>query len=309
MKLSRPQKRRRRADRQAIRAALVNTSNLKQELSLLNFDVVDVEGAQSPTSPTQMLHQQMYSLDSKLDQIIGLLACGAWYGSDMQHSPNQYLSPTEQTSIVLQCLDPAAPVFTPKKDIDTLGDDAKHLIDSGKADFPEVCAGPATTDLDEQLQNVDSRVRSLEEQLEDIQAELQSHATPESEISFKDLESHIDLEITRVRAQVEHDYSRCMTSITALEEKVARLSSGSDSQPGLKHTTNEKIDLNSHPAHFNAMQKGLVKQLGAMLNSLVDGRRSKQLQELRRNLASQKGGATKQQQGEVLDFLESTFKT
>ena len=83
-KLSRPQKRRRRADRQAVRNAMVNTSALQGELGIRKEDSWRLDNIDSPSAGTQSHIQELHA---KIDQIIVFLFSGSTARGD---SNNRY---------------------------------------------------------------------------------------------------------------------------------------------------------------------------------------------------------------------------
>lgn len=155
-------------------------------------------------------------------------------------------------------------------------------------------------------------LQSLEERLTLIEDTLNEKSVDESQIedgtlqtSIKDLEDRMELEITRLRAQTDHDYSRCQESIEVLQ---TRLDDNSQSIPPPPAKMNPKIDFSMNLDSFDPTQRGLFKQLGGMLNSLTADKQKAQLTELRRNLSGQPDGAFKAKQSQVLDILEQQLQ-
>lgn len=290
VKLSRPQKRRRRADRTAVRNAIINTSCLKMDLAGNHFEGtrhVELEKLMHPTVTCDVqIHLEMMS--SKLDQIMHFLATGFGYGfPQARDEHSQYQCCEGQVSSVLEYLNPAAPDFIPSAKTGGVDDRTTHIVGS---------------------ETIDGRIDTLEDQVKDLQTEGGTNKD-EMQASFQALEEHVDLEIVRLRAQTDHDYSACRRSLAALEAKFLEFSGDrSVSSQARQFVSDVKIDLNMDLSHFNPMQKGLFRQFGNMLNQLAPEKRRSHMQELWQNVSKQQEGPSKQQQVDVVNLLEQTFQ-
>ena len=119
-------------------------------------------------------------------------------------------------------------------------------------------------------------------------------------------------DIVFLRAQVDFDFSRCMSAVAKLEttfkEHCVDKADGDEScvskGGAASSTPGRKIDLTIDLESFNPMQRGLFKQIGGMLNTLVMEKRTKHLEELRQNVSSQCDGPAKEQQLRVVEALE-----
>ena len=225
IKLSRPQKRRRRADRQAVRDALVNTSSLKSALSAQNIIVNDTDESINPVSNTQM---QLSVLESKVDQLL-LLVSTLWCTSSADDggvaSSDQSVS--TQMADVLRYLNPAAPEFIPSNssEFPTCEESGTTTNVRSQGEVTHRQGSPSSQqsrnqDISEQMEFLAARVSRVEGEVEELLGQEASSNTEEVHASIRGVEQHFELELTRARAQSDYDFSRCMKSLQSLESTV-----------------------------------------------------------------------------------------
>ena len=291
-KLSRPQKRRRRADRQAVKEALISTYSLKSKLADENFIAPSMPSWGTCIDQTS-IPSRLLAIESKLDYILCIMApsyCQVKGDSIPTGQTNQFIE--EQISTVLHCLNPAAHEFVPHAAYQPAADSTcSQLPDEPKAE-------------ENMLKSLETRIVCLENHFDELQADESSAGQDDIVAVCRDLEERLDLEMSRLRSQVDDDYSQCAKSIAALDAKLQRLPADVIQASTPQADKTKSIDLNIDLGSFSPTQKGLFKQIGGQLNRLVADRRRKRLEELRRNLANQEDGAFKQQQSQVLDVLE-----
>ena len=108
-KLSRPQKRRRRADQQAVRKALVHTRSLHAALVDDNVGLRNVSSA-----PETDVHSKFNILESKLDQVLSIIS-SLWSCPQPEFIADMCANQTaeDETCVVLDYLNPNATEFVP----------------------------------------------------------------------------------------------------------------------------------------------------------------------------------------------------
>jgi archaellum component FlaC len=203
------------------------------------------------------------------------------------------VDPSQQVSDVLQYLNPA-PEFVTQQEIDSAGDESF-------ASLP---------DFSRKVQDIEERVSKIEEDLRENDL---SKITADLHSSLQAAEERVDVELSRLRVQADHDYSLCVRRVMSLEGKAEIFSAqnGTDSSklgkaslPARNAIVNLDLDLTS----LTTMQRGLYKQIGGALNALVPEKQLKHLQDLRKNLSGQKAGLMKDQQLHVLELLEHQLR-
>lgn len=299
-KMSRPQKRRKRAARSAIRAALCNSFALKSTLGVpVQEDINQASPSEvhSVFSKSPCIESKLLSMEAKIDTLLSLCQ-PLWDASQFCYSEPGECNEAhaisdinnDKVSKVLQYLNPDAPEFLPQ---------------SPSSEEPQQ-AGQDDRSL-ERIEYLENRADEMESEVVELQDKVISNIS-EVATSLAHVEERIDLEVSRLRVQMDADYSRCARSIATLESRSEPCANASSSSHQPSETPSlaraAKIDLNADVSSFTPMQKGLFKQMGGMLNALVEDRRRKQLKELRDNLSGQKEGHLKDQQCQVLDFLE-----
>lgn len=132
--LSRPQKRRRRADRRAVRDALVATSSLKSAL--------DIASAGEYANAKVDDQSQMSALVVKMDQLLHMMATLVCHFSDgVCDAGSAFVM--EQVDDVLQYLNPAAPEFIPTGAcMQQLHKKAERITSTGSQGDGEHCVRP-----------------------------------------------------------------------------------------------------------------------------------------------------------------------
>jgi len=296
-KMSRPQKRRRRAERCAVRSALVLTGNLKRE-----FHVGQIDGPFTAGGSSCLLESKLCQLESKLDQVLVLLT-GAWQPYHDVCSDADLISPPglDQISAVLTYLRPDAPEFVP-----SLGTVISDTVENGGSEVTEKGSKQEAPDI---VHSFEARITALEGGMEELLASDGPKVQEAWRKSIDNVQEHVDLEVARLRVAMDADYSLCAKKLKELELNLECLQVDQDSQHSAASSSTHierdvKINLDIDLGALTPMQRGLFKHIGGTLNTFAADRRRKHLQELKQNLSGQKAGQMKDQQAQVLNLLE-----
>lgn len=308
IKLTRPQKRRRRADRQAVRDALINTSALKSALATENFDTRTWVNPACPVSDTPgSIHFRLQALESKIDQLLCAVLPGFQYSCvDATSMEHQRQPDDEQVMGSLGFCN----YYGEVDPIESADRQMSTVLQYMTAATPEYVSKDAREDAEAEprrANEIEARLEQLEQTSLDQEARMNEREKATKE-RIKAIEQHFDAEVYRVQANHEHDYSKLVEKIKSFPAAKP----DSCKLPVEQNVQNERATSSTHvpeSAGFDSMQKGLYRKFSNSLRSLQPEQRDKRIADLTNNLNGQPEGSEKTKQMEVLLLLRAEWST